>query len=286
MSQRNGGSQKDDFFQRVADRFFKGDRGLTQILFWVGIFFVPWLAIFILVLYGMEFSKGSREKAQRAFRQQKEIYESWTTAGKERTQKSAYTHDENGGNVPRYGANAPSYVQTGTTAAPHPARPKPTQQKPKITRPKHTGDKTADDLLNAGYDFLVAANNHLHEIRNPQVRAKVQTTCGKVRSIMNWIEEQPASAERAKKVTMYYLPTTQKLLRTYVAVDDRPGPNAQAICSQIDQTLDMLNKALTNLMDDLLGKTAMDVEAEIAVMEQMLGKEGLTDELRMPRVNQ
>ena len=30
----------------------------------------------------------------------------------------------------------------------------------------------------------------------------------------------------------------------------------------------------------LLGNTALDVEAEISAMEQMLGSEGLTDELR------
>lgn len=292
MSQRSGGPVKNDVFQRIADRLFGGDRGLTLVLFWVGLVFVPWLSILVLVVFGILPGKGTPAEEQAKYERRRQAAENfknqWTNSQTAQGRQSEYARTGNaaGAAGPRYAANTSRAARSAANPKVQPAPSKPAQpQKPELRRPKHTGDEQADDVLNVGYDFLVAVNELLPDIADMEVRAKAQTTCAKVRGIMDWIQDQPKSAERAKRLTTYYLPTTQKLLHTYISVDDAPGPNAKTICAQISSTLDTLNQALTNLMDDLLGNTAMDVEAEIAAMEQMLGSEGLTDDLRMPNAN-
>lgn len=281
MSQQNGTPEKNDVFQRIANRLFGGDRGLALILFWIGIFTVPWLSILVLVIFGImpanQDMKQQRQERDERRRQAAETFRQYWPDSQPGQNNWQQTQDK--AQAPK----RPAYERRPAYSTANAPRPAPKKQAPAEPRPKPTGDAQADNLLKVGYEFLVKANDYLPEIDDLEVRAKAQTTCAKVRGIMDWVQSQPASAERAKRLTSYYLPTTQKLLSTYVSVDDTPGPNAQAICAQISRTLDTLNQALGNLMDDLLGNTALDIEAEIAAMEQMLGSEGLTDELRIPR---
>ena len=250
----SGNRYQKDIFQRIADKFFEGKRGTVMAIFFVTLFTVPWLTVIGLVLFGVltNNEKSSPQASRRA----------------------------NPVPPPRPAQRpAPRPVQQSfQQAAPKaPAKPRPVNP-----RPKHTGDPAADQLLDAGYEFLCAADNYLPEIEDYEVQAKVKEACAKIKGIMNWVQTKPEAAKSAGRLSSYYLPTTQKLLKTYTTVDDAPGPNAKAICQQIARTLDTLNQALENLQNNLLDSTALDVEAEISAMEQMLGCEGLTGEFKMP----
>ena len=77
----------------------------------------------------------------------------------------------------------------------------------------------------------------------------------------------------------YYLPTTLKLLRTYNEVDAQADDSTVAgqIQTDIVGILYTINKAFSNLEDNLLQDTAMDVSAEISALETVLAQEGLTE---------
>ena len=78
----------------------------------------------------------------------------------------------------------------------------------------------------------------------------------------------------------YYLPMTVKLLTAYADMDAQPiqGQNIQASKREIEETLDTLNMAFENLLDDLFRDTALDVSSDITVLQTLLAQEGLTDD--------
>lgn len=114
------------------------------------------------------------------------------------------------------------------------------------------------------------------EISDPLVLEQADELARIVASIRDWVASHPASLPKVKRLTGYYLPTTLKLLRTYTSVDSNPGPTAQNICQNITGILHTFNTGLLNLQDSLLEDTALDVSAEISVLESMLQQEGLT----------
>ena len=114
------------------------------------------------------------------------------------------------------------------------------------------------------------------EIEDPLVLEQVDQLEKIVGGISGWVADHPASAPKVKRLSSYYLPTTLKLLRTYTTVDSNPGPTAQNICQNITGILHTFNTALLTMQDSLLEDTALDVSAEISVLESMLQQEGLT----------
>lgn len=271
----NSNNGKNDVFQNIADRLFNGNRSLTFALFWVGMFTVPWLIVLAIIIFG-------RSSSGQQYNRNRPIH--YNTP--QPPPRPRYTQP---GQAPRQTPPPQRPAQTQQTPPSQQAQHRQDQAKqaqaktqpPKPPKPKMTGDAQADRLLEAGYQFLCEAEPLLPEMGDPQVRKKAESICQKVQSIMDWVQKNPASAGNVGRLASYYLPTTLKLFHSYVLVDDRPGPNAQNICAQVNRALTTLEQALTNLQDDLLGNTALDVEAEINAMEMMLGREGLTDDFRI-----
>ena len=81
----------------------------------------------------------------------------------------------------------------------------------------------------------------------------------------------------------YYLPTTEKLLKAYLDVDQQPisGDNIRNTKQEIEKAMDTVNEAFENLLDSLFEDASMDVISEISVMNTMMAQDGLTDKDKM-----
>ena len=77
----------------------------------------------------------------------------------------------------------------------------------------------------------------------------------------------------------YYLPTTLKLVNTYKELDNLPvqGDNIINSKNEIKNSLDIINKAFENLLNELFKDIAFDVSSDISVLKTMFAQEGLTD---------
>ena len=75
----------------------------------------------------------------------------------------------------------------------------------------------------------------------------------------------------------YYLPTTLKLLNAYDRMDSTgvSGSNIDGTKGKIEDMLDTICTAFSRQLDNLYGEEALDISADITVMEQMLAQEGL-----------
>lgn len=97
--------------------------------------------------------------------------------------------------------------------------------------------------------------------------------------IFDYVEVHPEKFDEIKKFIDYFLPTTLKLLEGYKKLDSQvvQGENIQNSKKEIERTIDTINLAFENLLDDLFQDMTMDISTDISVLETMLAQEGLTE---------
>ena len=144
-------------------------------------------------------------------------------------------------------------------------------------KPKSTGNPEIDALL-AERERAVSEMRRLNaSIKDVKISAQIshlESTTGK---IIDAVVASPSKLPQIRKFMNYYLPTTLKLLNAYDRMDATgvSGANIDGTKGKIEDMLDTICTAFTRQLDDLYGEEALDVSAEIKVMEQMLAQEGL-----------
>lgn len=115
-------------------------------------------------------------------------------------------------------------------------------------------------------------------MQDPQAAEELERMHEVTQSICDWLEDHPESLPKIRRFADYYIPTTLKLLHTYNDVQGQRGESAENIRRDIAGILHTLNTAYDNLYDKLLSDVALDVSSEIAALEGMLARDGLTGE--------
>ena len=173
-------------------------------------------------------------------------------------------------------------VKDGPQAAPEPeAQAAPKQEK----KPKSTGNPEIDALL-AERDRAVGEMRRLNDsIKDEKISRQIDQLEATTGKIIDAVVEKPAKLPQIRKFMNYYLPTTLKLLNAYDRMDSTgvSGSNIDGTKGKVEGMLDTICAAFSRQLDDLYGDEAMDISAEITVMEQMLAQEGLSDH-QMPGV--
>lgn len=116
-------------------------------------------------------------------------------------------------------------------------------------------------------------------IEDPTISAQIdrmETTTGK---IFGYVLEHPEKRSQIRRFINYYLPTTIKLLNAYDRMDDAgvSGTNIDGTKGKITETLSTIVTAFDKQLDALFQDEALDISADITVLEQMMAREGLTD---------
>ncbi len=175
---------------------------------------------------------------------------------------------------PDKGYEVAEAARTAPQAQPQPqAAPR---QEAKPQEPKSTGSPEIDALL-AERSRAISEMRRLNDsIKDEKISGQIsrlETTTGK---IIDAVVEKPSKLPQIRKFMNYYLPTTLKLLNAYDRMDAAgvSGTNIDGTKGKIEDMLDTICTAFTRQLDDLYGDEALDVSAEIKVMEQMLAQEG------------
>lgn len=98
------------------------------------------------------------------------------------------------------------------------------------------------------------------------------------------IENDPEKKKKVDTFLNYYLPTTQKLLDSYTEFESAgiDGENLRQAKTRIEKIMDNIIQGFERQLDELYKFDALDVDADIQVLEAMMAKEGLTgDAIRM-----
>lgn len=107
-----------------------------------------------------------------------------------------------------------------------------------------------------------------------------------LKEIFSSIREHPEQMHRMHKLMNYYLPTTLKLVEAYEEFDrvSAPGDEITAAKAEIENTLDTINHAFTELLNNLFQDSVFDATTDAQVLKTMLAREGLMNEMEFATI--
>ena len=116
-------------------------------------------------------------------------------------------------------------------------------------------------------------------IADPSISYKIErieATCAK---IFRTVEENPSKLPQIRRFMSYYLPTTLKLINSYATLEKQgiQGENIATTKESIDSVLSKLVAGFDAQLDQLFRADAMDIGADIEVLQSMMAQDGLTE---------
>lgn len=150
--------------------------------------------------------------------------------------------------------------------------------------PARCGIPEVDRLLHEGYGYIEQLKVANEAIEDKEVSANIDRMTETGTKIFRHVEENPGKAHTIRKFMNYYLPTTLKLLNSYYKLSKQgvQGENISGTMQEIERILYTIASAFDKQLDALFQNEALDVNADIAVMESMLNQENLDQHRSAP----
>lgn len=151
------------------------------------------------------------------------------------------------------------------------------EEVPEPEKAPDSGDPEVDKLIGQGREELKKLRSLGDAIRETRVTSAVEELETLTEKIFAALEQDPSRLGRTKKFLNYYLPTTVRLLERYQALERQQaqGENISEAMGRIEQMLEKVRTAYEKQLDALYEADALDITADIQVMEQIMASEGL-----------
>ena len=136
-----------------------------------------------------------------------------------------------------------------------------------------------DPIIEEGNKALSEMGRLYMSIKDPEIRVKINEIMRITDKIVQDAIADPSDIPKIRKFMNYYLPTTIKLLNAYDRMGSTgiQGENIDKSMKSITEMLDAAIAAYKKQLDSLFANQALDIETDIAVMNAMLDREGLSD---------
>ena len=153
------------------------------------------------------------------------------------------------------------------------------EEVPEPEKAPDSGDPEVDKLIGQGRLELKKLRDLGDAIRESRVTAAVEELETLTEKIFAALEQDPSRLGRTKKFLNYYLPTTVRLLERYQTLERQQaqGENISEAMGRIEQMLEKVRTAYEKQLDALYEADALDITADIQVMEQIMASEGLLE---------
>ena len=144
-----------------------------------------------------------------------------------------------------------------------------------------TAPQTAD-AAGAENQFM-GIISEIREVRGTIIDASISDKTVQIEEltakIFRIVEENPEKQPQIRRFMDYYLPTTIKLLKSYATLEkqDISGENINATKENIKGILDTLVKGYEQQLDQLFMSDALDIAADINVIENLMQQDGLAE---------
>lgn len=159
----------------------------------------------------------------------------------------------------------------------------PRQQKKlerELDRLNQTGDPTADDVIGKGREMVREIREANEAISDPDITRQLYDIEHMCIQIFKTVSESPAKAPQIRKFMNYYLPTTTKMLTNYRTMQERGVSQADMLEARnaLSRGLGMIRTACQKQLDGLFKDNMLDVSTDIDVLEQMMKRDGFSQE--------
>ena len=163
----------------------------------------------------------------------------------------------------------------GGTAGEAEKKPEP----PKAEPVSSTGNPELDKMLKDGQLALSEMKRLDASIADPGVSADIVRLSQVSEKIFQAVRDDPDKLSQIRKFMDYYLPTTLKLLNAYDRMSGTgvSGENIDGTKSKVEEMMKTIVRAFEKQLDSLYGSDALDISADIKVMETLMAREGLTE---------
>lgn len=134
------------------------------------------------------------------------------------------------------------------------------------------------EVIKESESYIAKIHQANEELPGEVISGKLARLEVVITRILEEVKRQPKKASDLQKFMNYYLPTTWKLISAYLNFEKQPVQTDNIISTrtEIENTLDTINDAFEQLLDDLFQTQAWDISSDISVLQTMFAQEGLT----------
>ena len=147
---------------------------------------------------------------------------------------------------------------------------------PKETE-KPTGNAELDKMISDGQKAIAEMKRLDDAIEDEKISQDIRRLETVSQQIFDNVKADPSKLPQIRQFMDYYLPTTLKLLNAYDRMDSTgvAGDNITGTKEKVESMMSTIVTAFEKQLDGLFGEYAMDISTDIAVMENLLAREGL-----------
>ena len=148
---------------------------------------------------------------------------------------------------------------------------------PPKPEPASTGNPELDKMIRDGALAVEEMKRLDENIEDEKISQAIRELERTSQAIFQQVREAPEKLPQIRKFMDYYLPTTLKLLNAYDRMSSVGvgGENIDGTKERVEAIMDTIVAAFDKQLDGLFGAEALDVSADITVLETMLAREGL-----------
>lgn len=142
-----------------------------------------------------------------------------------------------------------------------------------------TGHPEADELLAKGRQMIREIREENAKIPDESLTKKLDTLERLCSEIFRAVYEKPSKAQQIRKFMDYYLPTTLKMVKSYRMLGERSlaASDVEDARRRIDDALGVVTTGCRKMLNNLYKDDMLDIATDIDVLEQMLKRDGLTE---------
>jgi 5-bromo-4-chloroindolyl phosphate hydrolysis protein len=135
-------------------------------------------------------------------------------------------------------------------------------------------------IIKMGKSYIEQIKTVKNELYKEGFSLKLDKLQNIVSQILSYVEKNPKKLQEVNKFINHYLPITIKLVNSYKELNNQPvqGENIKSAKNEIEKSIDIINIAFENLLDDLFEDIALDISTDISVLKTLFTQEGLTED--------
>ena len=147
-------------------------------------------------------------------------------------------------------------------------------------KPEPTGNAELDKMISDG-NLAIAEMKRLNEsIKDEKISRQIDRLEEISGKIFDCVKASPEKLPQIRKLMNYYLPPTLKLLNAYDRMGSQgvSGENISGTMERVENMMGTIVTAFERQLDGLFGDQALDISTDITVLENMMAREGLSDD--------
>lgn len=134
--------------------------------------------------------------------------------------------------------------------------------------------------IKIGRNYIEQIKNIRNELYKEEIAVKLDKLGDISNQILSQVEKNPNKIQEVNKFINHYLPITIKLINSYRDLNNQlvQGENIENAKVEIEKSIDIINIAFENLLDDLFEDVVLDVSTDISVLKTLFKQEGLVED--------